>query len=142
MVIKIQVMGAREAIRTLSRIPRELNREISRGSGEFMKNVRKSAKLRAPRDTSQLKDSIKLEKLKNGWIINVESPYGIYQEEGFKPHWVHSDMIKGSNKLKRQGFFWVEKSKPFIKPALEHNLSNLSNILSKSSKLAIQKAGR
>lgn len=142
MVIKVHIKGAKETMRFLSGLPREMNREISSGSGTFMKRVTKSAKLRAPKDTSKLRESIKLDKLKNGWIISVNSPHGIYQEQGFKPHWVHSDQIDASNKLTKTGFFWVEKSTPFIRPALEHNLSNLPSILDKSTKKAIQNARR
>lgn len=134
MVIKVDMSGLS---RKLKGLPNELNKQLSESSGEFMKAVKKSAKLRVLKDTKGLKDSIKLKKLKNGWELVVGSPHGRHQEEGFKPHWIHSDMIK-STKLKGDGFFFVSKSKPFIKPALEHNLSNLPNILSKSVKQAIK----
>lgn len=142
MVVKVHITGSKDVVKLISGIPRELNREISDGSGTFMKRVRKSAKLRAPKDTLRLRESIKLDKLKNGWLISVNSPHGVFQEEGFKPHWVHSDQIDSSNKLTRTGFFWVEKSTPFMRPALEHNISNLPSILDKSTKKAIQNAGR
>lgn len=134
MVVKIDLSGLS---RKLKGLPRKLNKQISEGSGVFMKAVRKSAKLRAPRDTTELTKSISLKKLKNGWELIVDSPHGRYQEEGFKPHWIHTDMIT-SNKIKSEGFIKVSKSKPFVKPALEHNLSSLPNILSKSIKRAIK----
>lgn len=137
MVIKVKIIGAKEVTRVLRGLPRRLNKEISLGSGKFMKAVQKSAKLRAPKDTRKLRDSIKLKKLKNGWILAVQSPYGIYQEEGFKPHWIHTDMMKGTKKPRNEGFVWVSGFKPFVRPALEHNLSNLSSILHKSTKRAI-----
>ena len=50
-------------------------------------------------------------------------------------------MIKGSNKLTRKGFFFVQRNKPFVKPALEHNLSKLSQRMSKATLRAINKKG-
>lgn len=120
-------------IRRLEGLPANLRKELNKGTGEWMKAVQKSAKLRAPRDTKKLKDSIKLKKIKRGWLIEVQSPYGIYQEEGFKPHWIHTDMMKGNKKPRKEGFVWVSKSKPFVRPALEHNLSKLSQTLSKAT---------
>lgn len=139
MVIKTNIAGV---ISRLNGLPREINREISKGSGEFMRSVQKSARKRAPRDTKELSKSIVVTKTKSGWDLIVASKQGFYQEMGFKPHWIHSDQIEGSTKLKRKGFFFVKKSKPFVRPALEKNLSNLSNILSKSTKQAIQNARR
>ena len=137
MVIKVQVKGYKEVMSKLNGLPRAMNKELSKESGEWMKAVKKSAKLRAPRDTKALKDSIKLKKQKSGWLLDVQSPYGIFQEEGFKPHWIHTDMMKGNKKPRKEGFVWVAKSKPFVRPALEHNLSSLSQTLSKATKQAI-----
>jgi hypothetical protein len=143
MVIQIRLKGrsgegTRRVMRKLENLPKNLEKELSKGSGEWMKKVQKSAKLRAPRDTTKLKDSIKLKKIKNGWLIDVQSPYGKYQEEGFKPHWIHTDMMKGSKKPQQEGFVWVSGFKPFVKPALEHNLSKLSQTLSKATKLGLK----
>lgn len=137
MVITTNIAGV---VSRLNGISRAMNKEISKGSSEWMRKVQKSAKLRAPKDTKELKDSIFTVKTKNGWDLIVASKQGFYQEEGFKPHWIHSDMIKGTNnpRLKRKGFHWVSKSKPFVRPALEHNLSNLPNILTKSTKMALK----
>jgi hypothetical protein len=75
--------------------------------------------LRAPRDTKELANSIHVELTgKNEWTLFVDSPHGVFQEEGFRPHWIHSSMIKASNKLKGKGFIFVSKSTPFVTPAL------------------------
>jgi len=136
MVIKVNMAGV---ISRLEGLPQKMNKELSEGGGEFMKAVQKSAKLRAPKDTKELRESIITVKTKNGWDLIVASKQGFYQEEGFKPHWIHKSQIKATNNPRLQGkdFFFVSKSKPFVGPALEHNLSNLSNILSKSIDKAI-----
>ncbi|MFW9872067.1 MAG: HK97 gp10 family phage protein [Candidatus Thorarchaeota archaeon] len=138
----IKVTGLKETNGFLRGLPINLRKEINSESEQFMKDVRKSAKLRAPRDTKELANSIIIKKDGNTWILRVTSPYGVYQEEGFKPHWIHSDMIKGSSKLKRRGFFFVKKSKPFIGPALEHNLNKLSQRMNKATTRAIKKSRR
>ena len=136
MVIRTNIAGV---ITKLNGLPRKMNKQLSDGSGEFMKAVQKSAKLRAPKDTLQLKDSIVATKTKNGWDLIVASKQGFYQEMGFKPHWIHKSQILETNNPRMQGkdFFFVSKSKPFVGPALEKNLSNLSTILTKSTKIAI-----
>lgn len=139
MVIKINIRGIEKVERKLIGIERNMNKSLSDSSGKWMKKVQKSAKLRAPRDTTKLKDSIKLKKLKNGWLLDVQSPYGIYQEEGFRPHWIHTDMMKGTKKPRQEGFVWVSGFKPFVRPALEHNLSRLSQTLSKATQEGLKK---
>lgn len=140
MVIKMTIHGTKRFERILTQLPRELNKALSDSSGEWMRNVVKSAKLRAPRDTEKLKESIKLIRIKNGWLLDVQSPHGIYQEEGFKAHWVHTDMMEGSKSSGQKGFVWVKKSTPFVAPALEHNLSRLSTVLQKATKDGISKS--
>lgn len=101
-----------------------------------MKDVRKSARLRAPKNTGGLKDSINVRQEKEGlWILEVESPHGVFQEEGFKPHWIHRSMIAGQEG--ESGFVFVTKNKPFVTPALEHNLSKLSQRLSNATDIAL-----
>lgn len=138
MVIKMTVRGTQRVERKLSGISRNMNKALSDGTGEWMRKVQKSAKLRAPRDTTKLKDSIKLKKIKNGWLLDVQSPYGVYQEEGFRPHWIHTDMMKGNKKPRKEGFVWVSGFKPFVRPALEHNLSRLSQTLLKATQAGLK----
>ena len=142
----IQIQGLNQLNGFLTRLPTKLVDEISKESEQFMKDVRKSAKLRAPRDTRELANSIVIyNQGKNNWVLEVQSPYGKYQEEGFTPHWIHTDMITGSNKFSqiyggKSGFIFVSKSTPFVKPAFEHNISKLSQRISKSTKDAINKS--
>lgn len=139
-MIQIQVTGLHKLNGFIKNLPKNLNKEVSKESESFMKDVQKSAKLRAPRDTKKLVRSIHVELTgKNQWTLFVDSPEGVYQEEGFRPHWIHSSMIKGSNKLVGEGFFFVSKSTPFVRPALEHNLSKLAQRMGDATQRAIMK---
>lgn len=120
-----EIRGLNELNGTLTRLSKNLRKEVNKESGKFMKDVQKSAKLRAPKNTGKLRRSIKVREEKGGrWVLTVESPHGVFQEEGFKPHWIHRSMIEGNEG--QEGFVFVSKSKPFVAPALEHQLSKLS----------------
>ena len=125
-MIQVQLRGANKVQRFIKNLPKEINKEVNNETGEFMKDVKKSAKIRAPRKTGELAKSIILTKKGKQWILQINSPYGKYQEEGFKPHWAP---IMGSRKM-APGVYFVSKSKPFMKPALEQNIGRLSQILS------------
>ncbi len=148
MVIRIQLTGSKQVHQFLLKLPSSLNKEINRSSEQFMKAVQKSAKLRAPRRTGKLAESIRVEKLrKNSWILIVDSPYGAFQELGFTPHWVHAWMPTGmggetiGDVLNIAGFARVAKSTPFVQPALEANIARLPSILNRGVVRGIQRAG-
>lgn len=124
-MVSIKITGLNELNGLLTGLSRNLRKEINKESGRFMRDVQKSAKLRAPSNTGDLRRSIKVREEKGGrWVLTVGSPYGVYQEEGFRPHWIHRSMIVGNEG--QEGFVFVSKSKPFVAPALEHNLGRLS----------------
>jgi len=125
------------------KLPSRIDKEMFLGNELFMQQVRKSAKLRAPRDTGFTAKNIRLEKtkqsgMKHQFKIVVDSRAGVFQELGFEPHWVHSDQIDRSNKLKKEGFYFVSKSKPFLLPALEHNINKYFTYANRSIKRAIR----
>ena len=121
--------------------------EIEMAGDEFSKFVQKSAKLRAPKDTRELANSITVtHPKKNRFEVTVNSPYGIFQEEGFRPHWIHTDQITGSNKFEqiyggKRGFIFVSKFTPFIKPALAQGLINLPNLIQRHLTKSIKNSG-
>lgn len=130
MVIRITIKGLR---RYLIDLPKKLDRELTSTNEQFMKDVKRSAKLRAPSDTRKTKDSIDIEKTKTKgkmkqWKLVVDSRAAIFQELGFKPHWAY---IKDSRKLK-EGLYFVSKSKPFIIPAFDSQLSKLDQKLNRA----------
>jgi len=148
MVIQLKVKGINRLTKFLVKLPTSMNKEIIGKSNAFMKFVRKSAKLRAPRMTGRLAESIMIKRKKNEIILTVDSPYGVFQEMGFAPHWIHSNMSDrmggtvGGLFNKFDSFFFVSRHKPFIAPALEAGLSKLPNMLSQGTKKAIKQARR
>lgn len=140
-MISIKVSGLNEMNGFLKGLPLNLRKELNSESEQFMLDVRKSAKLRVPKDTRNLANSIIVTK-KDGitWVLSVENPYGVFQEEGFKPHWIHSDQIIHSEKLTKKGFFFVKKSTPFVRPALEKHLNKLAQRMNKATNHAIKRS--
>lgn len=140
MVLKIDIRGGKELKKYLIELPAKIDSALIQTNEQFLKDVRRSAKLRAPRDTSRTADSIKIERTKTRgkekqWKLVVGSRAGFYQELGFKPHFVYSKdgYINGSSqkssKFWSDGFHWVSKSKPFLVPALDSQLQKLDQKL-------------
>lgn len=139
-MIQVQLNGLRKVQRFIEGLPKKLDKEISKESEQFMLDVKKSAKLRAPRDTGRLARSIiVVKKGKNRWVLEVQSPYGRFQEEGFKAHSFITDPGRpgfATNKLPLGQFVKVKKHTPFVGPALEHQLSKIAQRMSKATKRA------
>jgi len=147
-MMQVQIRGDKKVNDMIAELGTTLNKEIMRKSEEFMRFVQKSARVRAPKNTGSLAQSIKIRKTKKNEIrIIVESPYGIYQEEGFRPHWVHALMpTKNSagsigSAFNIAGFARVAKNTPFIVPALEAGISRLPTMLNEGTKRGIKRAG-
>ena len=124
-------------------LPQRLDKEISLTSQQFMKDVRKSAKLRAPVDTGTLKESINLLKTRTTgktkqWKIKVDALHAIFQEEGFTPHRFFADQPFNSSKLPPGKSYFVSKFTPFMKPALEANIGKLEGRLNDAMERAIK----
>ena len=105
---------------------------------QFMKNIRRSAKLMAPRDTGELASSIKIRPTKTKgktqqYLLEVTAPHANFQEEGFAPHFAY---IRNSSKLP-PGVYFVKKNTPFVKPAIEKNFSRFSQSLNSGIRRAI-----
>lgn len=153
-MIQVSVRGIEKVHRMMARLPNEMNKEIGKDSEQFMKNTRKSAKLRAPRWTGALANSIKYAKKgKAQWTIVVDSPYGYFQEYGFRPHYVQlfrptrsgfvvADWAASKGVPTWMGSIFVAKHKPFITPALQVNIAKLPSMLSQGVRRAITKARR
>ena len=86
-MISVEIRGLKEVNSFLRVFPNNVSKEIGTEQFEFMKRVQKSAKLRVPRFTGQLAESISVKKTgKNIVILTVDSPYGIFQETGLGQH--------------------------------------------------------
>jgi len=108
--------------------------------GKYASLVQKSAKLRAPRFTGALANSITIKPVSKTEIhITTNVPYAQYQETGFKPHWVgkvgHEDVAEWMKKKGLAGRkMFVSKYKPFMRPAAWDNIEKLK-LLIKNAKL-------
>ena len=111
---------------------------LTKSNLRFMKDVKRSAKLMAPRDTGELAESIQTKQTKTKgktqqYLLEVNAPHAGVQEYGFTPHYAY---IRNSSKL-APGVYWVKKNTPFIKPAIEKNFSRFSQSLNRGIKEAI-----
>ena len=150
----MQIKGIDKRYRFLFRLPKELSKEIAKSAEQFMRNVQKSAKLRAPRATGLLASQITIKKQGKRIVLTTgRVPYAYFQEFGFAPHTIpvqYLEMHYSSPGARGQripgaqisGYVWVARNKPFIMPALKSNLAKLPSLLSKGAKNAINKARR
>ena len=151
-MIQIQIQGLDRVNSFLVKLPKNVVTEIELAGDEFSKFVQKSAKLRAPRFSGQLAESITVTHPKKNRIeVNVNSPYGIFQEKGFTPRFLPSNLVVNGGYrigdwMKHKGIsgFGIKPSgrpHPFIKPALEVGLSNLPNLIQRHLQKAIKNSG-
>lgn len=147
MAINVQITGVKEVNHLLLTLPQNMESEIMVANNEFARFVQRSAKLRAPRDTGNLSRSIVVTSANKKITITVESPYGIFQEFGFRPHFVHANMSDrmGSTigaRLGKKGFIFVQGFKPFISPALEMAIARLPMMMQRAAEKAVVKSRR
>ena len=137
---KIEITGGDDVFKFFVELPKNEEKILTKGNMEFLKKVKRTAKLMAPRDTTELADSISIKPTKTKgkvqqYLLQVTAPHAIYQEEGFTPHFAY---IQNSSKLP-PGVYFVKKNTPFVKPAIERNLNRFFQGLNKSVGRAISK---
>lgn len=150
-MIRVEITGVNEVNTMLHKLPTELNTQLSKAGDEFMAFVRKSARIRAPHMTGELAKSIIISKPRKGTILlEVTSPYGIFQEEGYRGHFVNSSMST-RNALGTIGVAYglpknvsllipSQSGRFFIRNALAQGLRNLPSMLQGKAKSAINKS--
>ena len=147
----IQVKNLSKVDNAFRNLPRNLQKEINKDMLGFMKMVRKSAKLRAPRFTGFLASSITIKEKGKQIILSVKAPYAVEQETGkglpkrdsfpkYKSKTRGRRLIK-SGSPSGSGSLLVRRYKPFLQPALEHNIAKLQSRLSDATKQAIKQSG-
>lgn len=112
---------------------------LAKSNREFMKKLRRTAKLMAPRDTGELVNSIRIRQTKTKgkkqqYLLEVTAPHAGFQEDGFEPHFT---FIRNSSKMV-PGVYFVQKHTPFIKPAIERNFSRFSQNLNTGIREALK----
>jgi len=145
MVMSVSINGAENVSNVLLNLPKKMEKEIMIANEEFTLFIQRSAKARAPKDTGLLAKSIIIKKRQRKIEILVDAPYGIYQELGFTPHWVHSSMstrVGGTigSRLGRKGFIFVQRFKPFIAPAVSMAISRLPMLMERAIEKAVVKS--
>jgi len=154
----IQVKGIKQVQAMMDVLPNELNKELgNKAPKEILTRIQKSARIRAPKWTGKLAESINLKRpygKRKEWKLVVESPYAIFQEFGFRPHGVQlfrstrsgltvADWAASKGIDPKKGVLFVSGTpQPFMIPALQSNLGAIPNILLKSTKNAINKSIR
>lgn len=145
----IELSGDKGVRRYLLELPSKLDRNLSNGNENYINHLTRLSKLHAPKKSGDLMDSIKLDKTKTKgktkqWKMVVDSPYGIYQETGYKPHFVtaltptkNSEGTIG-DAYNIAGFMWVSKFTPFVSVAFEESMVKLDMELNNQITKAIQ----
>lgn len=132
-------------------LPKNIGKALKKDTILFAKMIQKSAKLRAPRWTGKLAESITVKPTKGGSIIEVGQPYGAAQEFGFKPHYVQlfratgsggvvADWAASKGQMPTKNSIFVKKHTPFILPAIQKVSAQIPDLLSKSIGEAIKKS--
>lgn len=151
--VVIKMVGLEKVQRIFANLDEELNKQIDRAQGTFMAFVQKSAKLRAPRFSGQLAESIIFKKNnRNNWQLSVLSPYGWFQEHGFEGKFLPASMpVEGGYRiidwmanmgLNGSGFRPSGIPHPFIEPALNAGLRRLPEMLSQATYKAVQESAK
>lgn len=135
---RVEVTNLERVEKLILELPKKEDKVLSKGNEKFIRDVQRSAKLMAPRDTGELATSIKRRKTKikgktKQYLLEVTAPHASFQEYGFQPHFA---FIRNSSKL-IPGVYFVQKNTPFIRPAIEKNLSRFFQGLNKGIKEAI-----
>ena len=152
MVMQISIQGLERVNNFLVKLPKNVTNEIEMAGDEFSKFVQKSAKLRAPRFSGQLVESITVTHPKKNRIeVTVNSPYGIFQETGFTPRFLPSNLVvhggyRIGDWMQAKGIsgFGIKPSgrpHPFIQPALAQGLIVLPNLIQSHLNKAIKESG-
>jgi hypothetical protein len=143
--MKLTIYGDEKMHKFLAELVPNTFDEIDKTEGEFIAFIQKSAKLRAPRLTGALAQSIEKKQNKKGeWRLDVFSPYGWFQEHGFvaKEFQINPAMptragVGGGPFIGdiygNFGKGTPKKSTPFVAPATEKGLNMLPAMLKEAA---------
>lgn len=140
MATQVTIIGVESVHRMLVTLPMNTLKAVDNAEDKFMTFVQKSAKLRAPRFSGQLAESIHKTKLSFGsWELTVDSPYGWFQEYGWTPRGLavmtpsRSGYLVGdwmqAHGLIGFGMTPFGDPHPFIQPAFESGMEHLPQIM-------------
>ena len=152
--LTIEIKGMDRLNNALRNLSPELKKGINKGSMQFLKAVRKSAKLRAPRSSGELANSIMIKQGDKENVLAATAPHAARMETGKGlPAWFrfprYSTRTRGQYMVASgsagpspgPGFKRVKRFKPFMFPAFEANIAKLGSILFDRSTKAMKRAG-
>ena len=142
MKCRFQVRNMNKVETFMNNLPKKLDKELTKTNLRFMELVQSTTKRLVPTDTGSLKEDIRLLPVRRGknikkWKLVVDSPYALFQEEGFKPHSFFASNIN-SSKLAPGKRYFVSKFTPFLKPAVRRSLKTFSKKLNNAVGRAIK----
>jgi hypothetical protein len=143
MSVSVKMFGLEKIQKLRVQLPGETEEQIEKVEAEFIKFVQKSAKIRAPRFSGQLAESITFKKKnKENWELTVGAPYGWFQEHGFNGEFLSAGMaVAGGYRIgdwmqakgmSGFGFRPSGKPHPFVTPAIEQGLNQIPHMLQNS----------
>ena len=146
-VVKVTMTGWTGVQRYLRGLPHKAKiqgKALTKRTAQFIVRSAKQRVAPGKTGTGKLMRSIRKEPITNGYRVmagegavnKVGVNYARFQEYGFKPHWIHRDMIETGSRLRKVGrtgknirnFFYVSKWTPFMGPAFRKALNRLDNI--------------
>jgi hypothetical protein len=144
-MISVKIKGDKELIAKLKKIQANTPYVSSMMLNDIARSIQRSAKLRAPRFTGSLAQSITVRPLSN-WHVQCAATelYAGYQEFGYTPHWVK---VWGRPALEawtlaKLGFIprdiYVSKFTPFFEPAVKAVVPKVPAIIKKYSEAWIK----
>lgn len=137
---EVTIIGIERCHHMLVSLPMNTLKSVDGAEDKFMTFVQKSAKLRAPRFSGQLAESIHKYKISFGkWELSVDSPYAWFQEVGWQARplsfftpsrsgYLVGDWMQGHG-FTGGGITPIGEPHPFITPAFESGLDHLPNIM-------------
>ena len=145
--VKVTMTGWTGVQRYLRGLPHKTKIQGKALTKRIAKFIVRSAKQRVgpmKTGTGKLMRSIKAMPITNGYVVTAGEGavnkagvnYARFQEYGFKPHYIHRDMIATGSRLRRlhrtgkdiRDFLYVSKWTPFMGPAFRKALNRLDNI--------------
>jgi hypothetical protein len=147
----IEFRGLEELKKYIPRMLNSMRRKIKKANNDCAETIQSTAKMKAPSDTGNLRNSIQLEIKGNQARVFTDAPYALPQELGFAPHAIPglyfqqhyaSPGMKGVPTYPLPDgldyFMVVKKHTAFMAPATEVGLMYLQPMLEQAAEEAIR----
>ena len=147
MIVKVTMSGWTGVQRYLRGLPHKAKiqgKALTKRTAQFIVRSAKQRVAPMKTGTGKLMRSIKSMPITDGYLVTAGEGainkagvnYARFQEYGFRPHFIHRDMIETGSRLRKVGrtgknirnFFYVSKWTPFMGPAFRKALNRLDNI--------------